>query len=84
MPEHLKARFGKDNPDEIFEAFYTILEDASNNGMSTIGLEKLNELLEEYRSIFRIRLGPDEPAKVRPLLIKPTTDAKPFRCTQRR
>lgn len=58
-PEHLKGRFGEDNPYEISEEFDKILKDVSNNGMSTIGLEKLNELIEDCRFIFRIRLGPD-------------------------
>ena len=52
--------------------------------MSETGLKRASALLREFRDIFRIKLGPDPPAKVEPLCITLNENARPVRCTQRR
>lgn len=52
--------------------------------MSSDGVVTVEALLQEYRDIFRIKLGPDPPAKVEPLRIQMRANCKPFRSTQRR
>jgi len=52
--------------------------------MSEEGTSMSEKLLAEFRDIFRIRLGPDPPAKVAPLQIRLKENARPHRATQRR
>ena len=52
--------------------------------MSEDGLLKVKKLLQEYRDVMRIKLGPDPPAKVEPLSVTLKPGARPYRSTQRR
>lgn len=82
-PEQLRAGFGKFYQEDIRNAFDKFFKDEYDNGITVTGLKYLNEVLAKCRSLFRIRLGPDEPTKVRRLRIKPIEGAKPFKCLQR-
>ena len=83
-PEHLIAGFGEDTPESISEQFDRMVNESIKNGMTNEGSGTLRVLLEKHRDCFRIKLGSDPPATVRPLLIHPKPDAKPFRSPQRR
>ncbi len=84
LPEGLSAGIGRDTPDSIDNAFKSIISNAEAAGITTSGSKRLFNLLGRYRDVFRIKLGPDPPAKVAPLVITRTDDAKPFRSPQRR
>ena len=84
LPESISAGIGKDSKESIDKAFRSIVENAKNNGISDNGKNRLINLLRKYRDVFRIKLGPDEPAKVPPLVITPAEGAQPYRSPQRR
>jgi len=84
LPEALSAGIGKDSKESIDSAFAKMLSAAKENGISTDGHTRLSKMLEDYRDIFRIKLGPDEPAQVDPLRITPVEGAHPYRSQQRR
>lgn len=84
LPEPLAAGIGEDSNESIEKAFEKIRKDAKANGISNQGMERINRILQEYRHIFRIKLGSDPPAKVEPLKITLSSNARPFRSPQRR
>lgn len=84
LPEGLSAGIGADAPESIDKAFQSIISAADEAGISTSGSKRLSQMLKRYRDVFRIKLGPDSPAEVAPLVITRTSDAKPFRSPQRR
>jgi hypothetical protein len=57
---------------------------AKLNGMSSVGLTRARELLQDFRKIFRIRLGSDPPAKIPPLKVQLKPHFAPVKDTQRR
>ena len=61
-----------------------MLGEAKKNGLSKEGLSRLTRMLEDYRDVFRIKLGPDPPAKVELLQITLVENAHPYRSPQRR
>jgi hypothetical protein len=52
---------------ELGEALQSLADDALLKGASMEFVVKLHELLITYRNAFRLRLGQDPPANVRPL-----------------
>ena len=84
LPEGLSAGIGIDSSASIDRAFRSIVSNAEESGISISGSNRLKNLLRKYRNVFRIKLGPDPPAKVAPLVISCSEKAKPFRSPQRR
>lgn len=84
LPDVASAGFGKDSKEEIDEALERNMEEARCNGLSPKGQERLKNILLGYRDVFRLKLGPDPPANVAPLIISPVHNARPFRSPQRR
>ena len=84
QPSILKHNFGVDSKQSIDKAFQNILHHAKKNGISPKGLSELEAMLETFRDNFRINLGPDPPAKVRPLKIELKEGATPVKSPQRR
>ncbi len=84
LPERLSAGIGRDSPESINNAFQAIISNAEESGITTSGAKQLKYLLDKYRDVFRIELGPDTPAKVAPLVITRSDNAKPFRSPKRR
>lgn len=78
------AAMGEDTEDEIQDAFRKMIQNAKDREMSQKGLQSLRELLQEFRDIFRIRLGKDDPAKIPPMEVKLKVGAKPVKSHQRR
>ena len=83
-PEHLKAGFGVDSKESIDETFQEIIQNAEHNGLGRKWTAELKSLLRKYRDCFRIKLGPDPPANVRPLEIKLVENARTMKSPQRR
>ena len=84
LPDGVTAGIGLDSKESIDKEFTRIITEARNNGISEGGSKILSNTLEKYSDTFRIKLGPDPPAKVEPLVITPTDNAKPYRSPQRR
>lgn len=61
-----------------------MLKASNANGVTPAGLSILEKLLQRYRDVFRIKLGPDTPAKIDPLAVTPTLNAFAFRSPQLR
>ncbi len=84
LPQGLSALIGHDSPESINNAFQAIISNAEESGISLSGAKQLKYLLNKYRDVFRIKLGPDTPAKVAPLVITRSDNAKPFSSPPRR
>ncbi len=80
----MKHTLGSDSKEEIDEALKEIIKDAIDNGISEEGSRKLKSMIHEFRDCFRINLGNDPPAKVRPLKVELKPGARPIKCPQRR
>jgi hypothetical protein len=75
---------GDTDHDELWEALQALADDAMIKGASIEFVTKLRELPFTYNNAFRLRLGQDPPAKVRPLKIELKPDAKPKRTPARK
>lgn len=82
-PEHLTVVIGADYPKEIEETVLALEIDAKENGMTGAGLRQLKKVPDEYRHVFRIKLGPDSAAKVKPLQVELCEGAKLSSCSKR-
>lgn len=78
------ANIGIYSTEEIDDAVKSTLEKAKDEGTSAAGLEKGKQLLNAYRKVLRIKLGPDPPANVEPYSVVVKPNAKPYRTTRRR
>jgi hypothetical protein len=52
--------------------------------MSTDGVQSLRQLVTECKDVFRLKLGADTPANVKPLVIKLRDGAEPVRMSARK
>lgn len=76
--------FGEDTEDEIKLYLDKLVDEASKNGMSDIGVKHLRAILDEYSDIFRLRLGNTPPAKVQPHVLTIDPKARPYKVPKRR
>jgi hypothetical protein len=74
---------GLDADQDLQEALTAICTRAESDGASDWYLSQLLGLLHKFRDVFRIRLGPDGLAKVRPLELQIKSGANPVRCKNR-
>lgn len=70
-PQSVGAKIGEDEESEIQAAFEEMVMQAGSNGMTPKGQEDAKELLQQFRDIFRIKLGANPPARVPPMQIRP-------------
>jgi hypothetical protein len=70
--------------EELKKALQALTDDAQIKGASIKFATKLRELLITYHNAFRLRLGQDPPADVRPLKIELELDSKPKRIPARK
>jgi hypothetical protein len=61
---------GQEIPEELPDAIEGLLTSAEQAGMSTDGVQSLRQLVTECKDVFRLKLGADSPANVKPLVIK--------------
>jgi hypothetical protein len=52
--------------------------------MSLDGVQSLQQLMTECKDVFRLKLGADPPANVKPLIIKLRDGAEPVRMSARK
>jgi hypothetical protein len=69
---------------DVRKACTTLIKKTKEAGISTGGLERIRAMMKRYEDVFRVRMGPDPPAKIAPMVIKTRADARPVRATQRR
>ena len=61
-----------------------IFEDALGAGLPANLHNRLKQMLEEYRDVFRTRLGQDPAASLPPMIIRMQNNARPVRVRARR
>ena len=84
LPECLAAGIGRDSEEAISRAFQNCISEAKTNSLLTKGLTRVRNFFKDCRDVLRIKLGPDPPADVNPLVITPVDNCKPYRSPQRR
>jgi hypothetical protein len=70
---------GQGSPEELADAIEGLLTSAEQAGISTDGVQSLRQLVTECKDVFRLKLGADPPANVKPLVIKLRDGAEPVR-----
>jgi hypothetical protein len=75
---------GDTDHEDLKTALQALADDAQIKGASIKFVTKTRELLITYHNSFRLRLGQDTPADVRPLKIELKLDAKPKRIPARK
>jgi hypothetical protein len=75
---------GQGSPEELADAIEGLLTSAEQAGMSRDGVQSLRQLATECKDVFRLKLGADPPANVKPLVIKLRDGAEPVRMSARK
>jgi hypothetical protein len=75
---------GQGSPEELADAIEGFLTSAEQEGMSRDGVQSLRQLVIEYKDVFRLKLGADPPANVKPLVIKLRDGADTVRMSARK
>jgi hypothetical protein len=75
---------GQGSPEELADAIEGFLTSAEQAGMSREGVQSLRQLVTECKDVFRLKLGADTPANVKPLVIKLRDGAEPVRMSARK
>lgn len=83
LPDAVSAGLGKDREVEIDDELSAIFDQTKMNRLSPYGQHRMRKTLTEVRGVFRIKLGPDPPARVAPLVATPTKNARPHIPPQR-
>jgi hypothetical protein len=68
---------GQENPEELADAIENFITSAEEAGMSCDDVQSLRQLVIECMDVFRLKLGADPPANVKPLVIKLRDGAEP-------
>jgi hypothetical protein len=75
---------GQGSPEELADVIEGLLTSADKAGMSLDGVQSLRQLVTECKDVFRLNLGADPPANVKPLVIKLRDCAEPVRMSARK
>jgi hypothetical protein len=75
---------GQGIPEELEDATKGLITSAEQTGMSRDGVHSLRQLVTQCKDVFRIKLGADPPANVKPLVIKLRDGAEPVRMSERK
>jgi hypothetical protein len=75
---------GKGSPEELEDAIEGLITSAEKAGMSRDGVNSLRQLVTECKDVFRLKLGADRPANVKPLVVKLRDGAEPVRMSARK
>jgi hypothetical protein len=75
---------GQGIPEELADAIEGLLTCAEHAGMSRDCIQSLRQLVTECKDVFRLNLGADPPANVKPLVIKLRDGAEPVRMSARK
>jgi hypothetical protein len=82
--DHHDVYVGQGSPEELADAIEGLLTSAEQAGMSRDGVQSLRQLVTECKDVFRLKLGADPPANVKPLVIKLRNGAEPVRMSARK
>jgi hypothetical protein len=82
--EYHNVDVGQGSPEELADAIEGLITSAEKAGMSRDEVQSLRQLVTECKNVFRLKLGADPPANVKPLVIKLRDDAKPVRMSARK
>ena len=83
-PIDLSDQFGHDDPDDISKLLDDRFSDSKINGIIDRGCKLLRDIIEDYRSLFGVKLVTHAPEKVEPCQVQLKPNAKPFKATQHR
>jgi hypothetical protein len=61
-----------------------MITSAEKSGMSRDGVQSLRQLVTECKDVFRLKLGAEPPANLKPLVIKLRDGAEPVRMSARK
>jgi hypothetical protein len=75
---------GEGDPKEVAAAEQSLIQQAEKVGMSAEGISTPRKLVAEYEDVFRLKLGADPPADVKPLVIKLKKNVDPTRMSARK
>jgi hypothetical protein len=75
---------GQGSPEELTDAIEGFITSAAQAGMSRDDAQSLRQLMTECKDAFRLKLGADPPANVKPLVIKLRDGAEPVRMSARK
>jgi Reverse transcriptase (RNA-dependent DNA polymerase) len=75
---------GQGSPEELAEAIDRLVTSTEQAGMSRDGVQNLRQFVTECKDVFRLMLGADPPANVKPLVIKLRDGAEPVRMSARK
>jgi hypothetical protein len=75
---------GQGSPEELADAIEGFITSSEQAGMSRDGVQSLRQLVTECKDVFRLNLGADPPANLKPLVIKLRDGAEPVRMSARK
>jgi hypothetical protein len=75
---------GKGSPEKLADTIEGLITSAEQAGMSWDGVQSLRQLMTECKDVFRLKLGADSPANVKPLVIKLREGAEPVQMLTRK
>jgi hypothetical protein len=75
---------GQRIPEELADAIEGLITRAEQAGMSRDDIQSIRQLMTECKDVFRLKLGADPPANVKPLVIKVRDGAEPVRMSARK
>jgi hypothetical protein len=75
---------GKGIPEELADAIEGLITSAEQAKMSQNVVQSLQQLVTECKDVFRLKLGADPPANVKPLVIKLRDGAEPVQMSTRK
>jgi hypothetical protein len=70
---------GQGSPEELADSIKGLTTSAEQSGISRNGVQSLRQLVTQCKDVFRLKLGADPPANVKPLVIKLRDGAEPVR-----
>jgi hypothetical protein len=82
--DHHDVDVGQGSPEELADAIEGLFTSAEQAGMSRDGVQSWRHLVTECKDVFRLKLGVDPPANVKPLVIKLRKGAEPVRMSARK
>jgi hypothetical protein len=69
---------------DIENSFSTMISNAVSSRLPLEHVPQMEELLEDYKDIWRLQLGPHPPVKVDPMMIRLKENSVPVMCKARR
>jgi hypothetical protein len=78
------SEVGQGSPEELADAIEGFPTSAEQAGMSLDDVQSLRQLVTECKDVFRLKLGSDPPANVKPLVINLRDGAEPVRMSARK